>query len=678
MSSDANRNSDDGKKLSEHVNEDLICNCCGGLSAPAVNALYKKEGGFRRKAKFFKVRLRARLEGKLLLYLGPCRGCSLICDGIDALQLDIESIEDVVICYGLRQVELVQTICMKFCFKDGKESDWYQFYCTPDQISPRMAISDTLSTISGDVTSRQALEWTLNRLRDCKSHHSQCLPYSQKEPLLPSRVLDLGSSSDTRPAQSVTLIETKAKMARYICLSYCWGKCFSLTTTKDNYSRHKAGIPISSLARTHREAVEFTRRLGMQYLWIDALCIIQGDKEDWQLEASKMYEYYQNAELTLAADLGIDSEAGLYAGSVTANEASRKVVSHALLSDPSPSTEVCVRQALKHVDIFHRETDVTDQRSPLMKRGWVYQERFLSPRYLHFGKELIWECNTHLTCECSVLDNLNIWAADPIRKDKARLAALPRQGNLDKVIVHWKFAVIRYSSLDLTYQSDRLLAISGIAKYFSQFKCGPYYAGLWRDKFLVQLVWYADNKALKARVRQWDAPTWSWASVHGQIYYSPDLNIESRSECKIIDIDCGEIVPGSFGGVKSGRLTIHGHLISVRHKWEPPEDPCSDWTKSRHVLIFGNGDTECAIPDYAWYSNGYLPPDAPYPSNETDHPHFLGDDEELQLLQVAGDVSLVLRRANGFGQDYERIGLVFGSWRPSISSSVSISIIRCS
>jgi hypothetical protein len=670
MSLDTKGDPQSDEHSSEFLNEDLLCLTCGGLSVVAVNTLYRKEGGLKRPAKRFKVRMRTHLREEVLIYVGACRGCALICDAIDALQLNIDAIEDIVIGYGLKDMEFLQTICMKLCFKD-ESTAWFQFYCTPgmscnpislhhtlsntnmvhrlDQKPPRLAISNTLTTVSGSTASFKALKWTLGRLQECK-----CLQ-SQREPCLPSRVLDLGTS-DSASAHSVNLIEMNGRMGRYVCLSYCWGKCTSLTTTKENYSQHLAGIQISSMARTHREAIDFTRRLGVRYLWIDALCIVQGDDIDWQSEASKMHDYYRNAELTLAANLGVDSEAGLYAGSLTTNEVGREFNSLCLVHDSSPSTRVCVRQALSHADIFNNELDAQGQCSPLMMRAWVYQERMLSSRYLHFGKELIWECACNLTCECGVLGNSKEYSAlGGMRRDKSRLLET-RKEDADKSLDRWNDAVLRYSGLKLTYHSDRLPAIAGIAQLFSQFDLGPYYAGLWRRKFASQLLWFADSKALKSRPQQSHVPTWSWASANGQIFNSLDPKIPI--ECKIINIDCKETTPGSFGQVKSARLTVHGSIVIVRHKWEPPQAPHTSWIQGRHMIVFEDGESDVVIPDYAWYSNGCVPPDAPYPAPITKNSSSLKNDEELQILHIVGCYFLLLRRISSEEQDYERVGLL--------------------
>ena len=116
----------------------------------------------------------------------------------------------------------------------------------------------------------------------CESNHT-CVPQTAE---LPTRVLDLGVGPET--PSTVVLVETKGRTGRYIALSHCWGGSLTLKTTNDNYSDHLLGIPIDYLTPKYRDAVRLTKLLGQRYLWIDSLCIIQGNTADWACEASRM------------------------------------------------------------------------------------------------------------------------------------------------------------------------------------------------------------------------------------------------------------------------------------------------------------------------------------------------------------------------------------------------------
>lgn len=146
-----------------------------------------------------------------------------------------------------------------------------------------------------------------NWIADCAGKHEQCGPGKPKQ--LPRRILDLGGSNDSK----VFLIEPDAGMKdRYVCQSYCWGLSRTVITMKNTLLTHKSGIDISYLPRTFRDTIEFTKLLGLRYLWIDSLCIIQDSVDDWRAEAAKMASYYGNAYLTIAATMSTSADGGLF------------------------------------------------------------------------------------------------------------------------------------------------------------------------------------------------------------------------------------------------------------------------------------------------------------------------------------------------------------------------------
>jgi hypothetical protein len=75
------------------------------------------------------------------------------------------------------------------------------------------------------------------------------------------------------PGLDLSLCEPRGKDERYVCLSHCWGNSKSITTVSANLEAHKRAIAFSDLPKTFQEAVIFTRKLGIQYLWIDSLYV---------------------------------------------------------------------------------------------------------------------------------------------------------------------------------------------------------------------------------------------------------------------------------------------------------------------------------------------------------------------------------------------------------------------
>jgi len=167
------------------------------------------------------------------------------------------------------------------------------------------------------------------------------------------------------------------------------------------------------LPKTFQDAVRFAREFGVQYLWIDSLCIIQNDPEDWAREAARMTEVYESGLFTIAADAGDSSSAGL----LHTDEGRRVTI--CVLKAPGlryagTMVDVYVRadgekmiNDVAHHNIVDAIADSTNhrERSRLSRRAWVMQERLLSPRTLHFtAAELAWECNEQVRCECRVAE----------------------------------------------------------------------------------------------------------------------------------------------------------------------------------------------------------------------------------------------------------------------------------
>ena len=205
-------------------------------------------------------------------------------------------------------------------------------------------------------------------LENCLGRHEQC---KSETPMLPRRVVDVS------PGHEPFLFIPKCQRSRYAALSYCFGKGPVLTTTEKTLQERQAGIPITILPKTVRDAVTWTRDLGLQYLWVDSLCILQDKLADWEAELSVMADIYQDATVTIAAT------ASAHAGGGCAPV--RNKLQFAPFA-PLPGV-VIEANVPRQAWIF--------QKGPLEKRGWTFQEIQLSQRVLRCGGEqLAWQCRT--------------------------------------------------------------------------------------------------------------------------------------------------------------------------------------------------------------------------------------------------------------------------------------------
>ncbi|KAJ5707264.1 extracellular lipase [Penicillium malachiteum] len=137
------------------------------------------------------------------------------------------------------------------------------------------------------------------------------------EKSLPTRVLDLGRPclerfSQESLEQDLRLVESNGQRGHYTTLSYCWGGYSEFKTTRSSYRDRLEGITFADLPKTYADAVRITRSLGVRYLWIDALCIIQEDPKDWLHEAGRMSDIFWNTTCRIAANEGKDPTEGFF------------------------------------------------------------------------------------------------------------------------------------------------------------------------------------------------------------------------------------------------------------------------------------------------------------------------------------------------------------------------------
>jgi hypothetical protein len=197
-------------------------------------------------------------------------------------------------------------------------------------------------------------------------------------------VIDVGLDSS-----SPRLIESAGRRASYVTLSHRWGGTQPFKTTEANLLEHKREIPLVGIAVMFRDAIILCRRLGIQYLWIDALCIIQDSPQDWSQEAGKMASIYRHPLFTISALHAKSSYGGLFV--------QRRAQPHAVFQSPltgkGKPKYMGIRLAIPQFD-----DEMCD--SSLASRGWVYQEKVLSTAILHYGaNQMFWECRSRVMSE---------------------------------------------------------------------------------------------------------------------------------------------------------------------------------------------------------------------------------------------------------------------------------------
>ncbi|KAL0475467.1 HET domain-containing protein [Neurospora intermedia] len=383
---------------------------------------------------------------------------------------------------------------------------------------------------------KQILSW----VDQCSATHPSCNARIRQDSRdrKPTRLLFVGDLVNSW----VNLCETKTldlSRTDYMTLSHCWGDGVPLRLTHDNYNRFLAGIEFNEIPKTFRDAIDATRRLSVQYLWIDSLCIVQDSREDWLHESAKMHHIYQNSYLNLMAAASSNSHGGLYSSKYPFLSIPFLVP----LGDPR-------KPKLAYYRYMNARREKLDNLT-LFSRGWVMQERVLARRNLIFGKEIHWECHDSTGSE-------SFPVGTALEK---RQHTVEGETDASRRTV-WQNIVKNYSCLNLTFASDRLIAIAGMAAELGQlWDRVQYYAGLWSLHLRASLLWYSRKPSVQAK--SFIAPSWSWASVGTEVQWFDADDFDGLAEVFQVDVDLTSN-GHPFGPVTRGSIHLNGPMCEAR------------------------------------------------------------------------------------------------------------------
>ena len=357
-------------------------------------------------------------------------------------------------------------------------------------------------------TNSDAVFWILPYwLLSCRVRHPYCKAGRNErdiKPLLPKRVIDLGPAEDSPfsvnappPKSPVLVCPPPGTRAQYATLSHCWGRKPPIRTLTSNISCWLKEIPWGELPQTFKDAFDITRKLGMRYLWIDSLCIIQDSEEDWRDQSARMGDIYRRADICISASQAKDSSEGIYhpRGPLAFSRPER------LWDCPPPG--LCMQAAGARAPVYAFPTRFQSEPDLLGCRGWVLQEELLSPRRIIFGKYRVWwEC---LTMEAETYRPLLLnGVPDTFEYEghfnwrqffHAGISGLlenlsdSASSDVSKFYKTWLFIIHHYSRRKLTKGSDRLAALAGIATEFQSVTKDQYLCGLWGRYLWRQLLW---------------------------------------------------------------------------------------------------------------------------------------------------------------------------------------------
>ncbi|PVH82918.1 HET-domain-containing protein [Cadophora sp. DSE1049] len=333
-----------------------------------------------------------------------------------------------------------------------------------------------------------------------------------------------------------------------------------------NYSRLLTEVPLCSLPQLYQDAVYVTRQLHQRYIWIDSLCIIQDsdNSKDWQREVTMMSEVYSNSFCNIVAAAAPDGEHSMF----HSRDSTSFVIETVDLSIPYQDI---IRYMIVDESLWFNNPrlwlDEVDN-SKVNSRAWVLQERLLSVRNLYFGEsQLYWECHGK--------DAMEVWPTILLRHfqmGEPRIKSMFRRSteradmidNNSKWLESWGEILKVYTSSGLTRSSDKLPAISSIAKRSRSIAKDQYVVGLWRSILSESLLW-AIRHYPKPRPEEYRAPSWSWAAVDGEVrnFARSHISLPAQVLVVIEGLEIEYLTKDDTQQVQGGWLKVKGKLRAL-------------------------------------------------------------------------------------------------------------------
>jgi hypothetical protein len=497
---------------------------------------------------------------------------------------------------------------------------------------------DSIALHKWNVFGRQSapiadMELAKGWLQSCLESHKDC---QNKPPAkMPSRILDLrsplcGSNLDLR------LIANPTNREPYATLSHCWGNSQPLKLLKENYGDFRNRILYDSLPKTFQDAVAATRALGLRYLWIDSLCIIQDSKQDWEIQCTQMQRIYKDSFVTVAGPAASGCDSGFL---------------HPRPSICEVTLPISCGDVSDELIFWYQGTDedpmtlAPEGNAPLSTRAWVLQERLLSTRVLYFGTKVQYlECFTNVRFENFHFSiDWNYREIDMISKSEMK-----HLWSGSDFLEDWTTLATTYSGLGLTKITDRLPALSGLA---SSVQASNYLAGIWSCDLPRALTWYVApwdrDKPISPVISPTDyvAPSWSWAAAKfGVQFLISTYRIQLHRDFEIVDAVVRPAGLDPFGMIKDGYIEGSGRMRNFLVQKRP--DLIVPGRRSIYILSNGSDSPISAF---------FAPDD-----HRTEEFH-----ESRVLLLYLGiftngeSVAMSVKRVEGVDSTFKRTGLAF-------------------
>jgi Heterokaryon incompatibility protein (HET) len=297
---------------------------------------------------------------------------------------------------------------------------------------------------------------------------------------------------------------------KFVALSYVWEKDGPVDgepykTTRSNVSVHlqHGGLEsvLEQLPNVIKDTIRLIQRLGIRYLWVDRLCIVQDSKRSFRLNAATMNLIYGQAYLTICAADGENAKTGLKA--MEGGESERQ-----LAAEVSPGLQLLVTRSPENVI----------QDSKWNTRGWTFQERLLSPRCLIFAEEKIYfQCRrTAMSEDIHTDSNRSSWGLDSTNSPLQVFNQIERRS-----IWFYMLCVSLYTKRELTKAKDIIAAFDGMSNAVEKTMRAPFCFGLPTSHFDFALLWQPKgnlSRRIEFKKNEFEGdefPSWSWTGWKG-------------------------------------------------------------------------------------------------------------------------------------------------------------------
>ena len=416
-----------------------------------------------------------------------------------------------------------------------------------DVAAPFVKSRPLQTKVNTDAAFKQARAWIAkcDEHKECRGLEKTCMP---------TRVIEVSPGENLDHPR---LLESKGQEGSYAALSYCWGANQPGVTTLKSLPARLIEIKPDELSQTARDAIHCTKQLGIEYLWIDALCIIQDSDDDKAREIANMRNVYQNSLVTILAANSDSARNGF-------------LEDRPALYPPFRVPWPCPNKQMGTVSVMKSGGYWEYKYEPLSGRAWALQESLISPRLLVYTSQtLMFECQATIAYLGDWLHHghghprLPNYIALPQQQHMSTMT--PKQ--IQDTIEDWGRILYEYTDRNITYPSDRLLALGAVAELFSNFLETKYLAGLFEKYLQHNIHWYVSKDTagmLKPRPSEPRYPSWSWVSVDDEVQFFP-FGKDAQYTCEVLKCNV-ELIHDSFpfGSAKSGSIRMKGVM---REAW---------------------------------------------------------------------------------------------------------------